>query len=67
MHRLTNEERARVIDSKHSVQAATASLSGVDRRKVPKLEEIEECLESADKTLSNVLRTAPRGTESARE
>ncbi len=67
MHRLTNEERARVIDSKHNVQAATASLSGLDRRKVPKLEEIEECLENAVKTLSNVLRTAPQATESGRD
>jgi hypothetical protein len=67
MHHLTNEERARVIDSKHSVQAATASLSGIDRRKVPKLEEIEECLENADKTLSSVLRTSPQATESTRE
>lgn len=67
MHHLTKEERARVIDSKHSVQAATASLSGLDSRKVPKPEEIEECLENADKTLSSVPRTAPREMESGRD
>jgi hypothetical protein len=60
MQSLTKEERARVVDSKHSIQAASESLSGVDPRKVPKMSEIEECLENADKTLRGVLQTSGR-------
>lgn len=57
---LTQEERARITDSAHKIQSATHSLTHVDPRKVPSLDEIQSCLESADKTLRGVLR-APRG------
>jgi predicted nucleic acid-binding Zn-ribbon protein len=53
---LTKSERAKITDSVHSIQSARASLSGVDESKVPKLEEIEECLDGADKTLRGALR-----------
>ena len=56
---LTNSERAKITDSVHSIQSARASLSGVDESKVPKLDEIEECLEGADKTLRGALREPP--------
>ena len=59
MQNLTKEERERVADSAHNIQAATASLSQVDPQKIPKVEEIEECLESADKTLRGVLASQP--------
>jgi hypothetical protein len=58
MQSLTKEERARVVDSKHNIQAASQSLSGVDPRKVPKMNELEECLENADKTLRGVLQAS---------
>ena len=53
---LTKSERAKITDSVHSIQSARASLSGVDESKVPKLDEIEECLDGADKTLRGALR-----------
>ena len=59
MKNLTKEERERLADSKHNIQAATAALSQVDPQKIPKVEEIEECLESADKTLRGVLTSQP--------
>ena len=62
MSKLTEEERERVKDSKHNIQSAAASLSRVDPRKVPKLEEVEECLENANKVLREVLQ-APASTE----
>ena len=57
MSELTEEERERVKDSKHNIQSAAASLSRVDPRKIPKLEEVEECLENADKVLREALQT----------
>lgn len=59
MRNLTDEERARVNDSKHNIQAATASLSQVDPRKIPKAEEIAECLENADEALREALEAPP--------
>ena len=55
MPKLTNEEQARVKDSKHSIEAASAALSQVDTRKIPHKHEIEECLENADRVLRGVL------------
>ncbi|MEI9970602.1 MAG: hypothetical protein WDO73_00340 [Ignavibacteriota bacterium] len=45
-----------MTDSKHSIQSAVASLSKVDPRKIPRLREIEECLEDADKVLRQALQ-----------
>jgi hypothetical protein len=58
MQNLSKEERARVTDTKHNIQAATDALSRVDPRKIPNLEQIEDCLEDADKTLRGVLETS---------
>jgi len=59
MKNLTKEERERVNDTKHSIQAATEALSRVDRAKIPNVEEIEDCLDDADKTLHDVLKATP--------
>src|SRR5262249_43630559 len=67
LHDLTEEERARVADGHHNIQAATASLSRVDPRKIPQIESIEECLESADQRLRDVLRTASDTKKSDRK
>jgi len=56
---LTKSERAKITDSVHSIQSARASLTDIDESKVPKVEEIQECLESADKDLRVALRHAP--------
>jgi hypothetical protein len=55
---LTNSERAKITDGVHSIQSARASLADVDESKVPKLDEIQNCLEDADKNLRGVLRSS---------
>jgi hypothetical protein len=52
---LTHEERARITDSKHKIQSVTNTLAHVDPRKIPDLDEIQECLENADESLRGVL------------
>ena len=54
---LTQEERARLNDSKQKLQSVANSLAHVDPRKVPDFDEIEECLENADKSLRETLRS----------
>jgi hypothetical protein len=54
---LTQEERARITDSTHKIQSANDSLAQVDPTKIPEIDEIQECLENADKTLRGVLRS----------
>jgi hypothetical protein len=49
----------KITDSVHSIQSARASLTDIDESKIPNVDEIQECLESADKTLRVVLRQAP--------
>ncbi len=56
MKPLTEAERSRVVDGKHSIQAASDALAGVDRSKIPNIEAIEECLENADHTLRAALQ-----------
>jgi len=59
MQQLTKSERAKITDSMHSIQSARASLADIDETKVPDVDEIQECLESADKNLRGALRDAP--------
>jgi hypothetical protein len=53
---LTNEERARISDSKHMIQSVTDVLTHIDGRKIPDFDEIVECLENADQSLRGALR-----------
>jgi len=53
---LTKSERAKITDSVHSIQSARSSLADVDESKIPKLSEINDCLQDADKTLRVTLR-----------
>jgi hypothetical protein len=55
---LTRVERERIADSHMKIQSAVKTLKYVDPKKVPDFEEIEKCLEDADKSLSGALRTA---------
>jgi hypothetical protein len=57
---LTKSERAKITDGMHSIQSARASLADIDESKVPKVEEIQGCLESADKDLRVALRHAAK-------
>lgn len=54
---LTEEERARITDSKHKIQSVADSLTHVDPQKIPNFDEIAECLENADQSLKGALRS----------
>ncbi len=55
---LTKVERERISDSRLKLQSVAYSLQEVDRDKVPDMEDIEDCLDEAEKTLSGALRGA---------
>ncbi len=59
MQQLTKSERAKITDSVHSIQSARASLTDIDETKVPEVDEIQDCLDNADKNLRGALREAP--------
>ena len=56
---LTRVEREKITDGMLKIQSARASLEEVDGRKIPEFEDIEECLEDADKNLGIALRQGP--------
>jgi hypothetical protein len=53
---LTPAERERITDGMRKIQSARASLENVDGRKIPEFEQMEECLEDADKNLGQALK-----------
>jgi hypothetical protein len=53
---LTRVERERVSDSRLKIQSVADSLAQVDAAKIPDFEEIQDCLEEAEKSLSGALR-----------
>ena len=59
MQPLTKSERAKITDSVHSIQSARASLADIDEEKVPEVDGIQDCLESADKNLRAALKDVP--------
>ena len=56
---LTPLEREKITDGMLKIQSALASLEDVDERKIPEFEELEDCLEDADKNLGQALRQQP--------
>ena len=56
---ITQEENARITDSKHKIQSIAESLSHVDPRKIPHFDAIEECLQNVDKSLQGALSLQP--------
>jgi hypothetical protein len=52
---LTSVEREQITDSMLKIQSAKATLDQVDDRKIPDAEEIDACLESAEKNLKQAL------------
>jgi len=62
---LTKSERAKITDSMHSIQSARASLTNIDQTKVPDVDGIQDCLDSADKNLRLALRQAPQKKKEA--
>lgn len=55
---LTRVERERINDSRSKLQSVADSLRHVDSKKVPDFEEIQDCLEDADKSLGGALRSS---------
>lgn len=55
---LTRQERERITDSRLKLRSVADSLSHVDPAKVPDVEEIQECLEGAEKSLGGALRSS---------
>jgi hypothetical protein len=53
---LSQQERERIIDSRLRIQSVAKSLNHVDPIKVPDFEEIQDCLEDADRSLSGALQ-----------
>jgi hypothetical protein len=58
--KLTTVERERITDSVLKIQSVRASLDQVDEEKIPKRDEMEECLEGVDHGLREVLGYARR-------
>jgi hypothetical protein len=56
---LTRVERERITDSRLKVQSISNSLRHVDAKKIRDFEEIQECLEDADRSLGEALRSSP--------
>jgi hypothetical protein len=54
---LTRVERERINDSRLKIQSAANSLGHIARNKIPELDEIEQCLANADKTLTKALES----------
>ena len=55
---LTRVDRERVSDSRLKIQSAADTRRAVDPEKIPKFEEIQSCLEAADKHLGTALRVS---------
>jgi hypothetical protein len=53
---LTRLEQERITDSRLKIQSVFRSLSHVDPKKIPGFEEIQDCLEEAEKSLGGALR-----------
>jgi hypothetical protein len=53
---LTKVERERITDSVLKLQSVRASLENMDESKIPEFEDLETCLEDADKNLKDALR-----------
>jgi hypothetical protein len=54
---LTQVEKERIADMRLKLQSAANSLKHIEAKKVPGHQEIEECLEDADKSLGSALRS----------
>jgi hypothetical protein len=52
---LNRLDRERISDSRLKLQSVAASLHNIDSSKIPKLEEIQECLDDAEETLKGAL------------
>jgi hypothetical protein len=58
---LKRVEREQITDSRLKLQSVTKTLKRVNPAKIKDLENIEDCLEDADKILGDALRTQASG------
>jgi hypothetical protein len=63
---LSRLERERLTDSKLKIKSIANSLSQVDPEKVPDYEDIQNCLEGAEKSLNGALKAADQGNHERR-
>ena len=54
--RLTRVEREKITDSVLKIQSVRASLQHIDESKIPELGDVQDCLRSADRSLSIALK-----------
>ncbi len=54
---LTRVEKERITDSRHKLRSVAESLNHVDPAKVPEYQDIQQCLEDAEKSLLGALRS----------
>ena len=53
---LSRADKERINDSRLKIQSAANTLNHVNSSKIPDFDEIQECLESANKNLGTALR-----------
>jgi len=58
---LSKSERERLNDGRLKLQSVANSLTQVNPKEVPNLEEIQDCLEDAEKSFDGALRVAEEG------
>jgi hypothetical protein len=63
---LTPAERERLIDSRAKIQSVARSLKHVNPKEVADYSQVEECLEDADRSLTETLRKKSPGPETSR-
>lgn len=56
--KLTPVEKERIADSKMKIQSITNSLKHVDPKKLSGFDDIQDCMEDADKSLDEALRSS---------
>ncbi len=58
---LTRHERERLADSRLKLRVVAETLNQVDPENVPGVEEIQECLDGAERTLQGALNSGRPG------
>jgi len=62
MMTFTRLERAKLTDSVLKIQSARTSLEDFDEKKITDLQEIQDCLRTADKNLRSALQYAKKSS-----
>jgi hypothetical protein len=60
---LTRLEQERITDSLLKLRSAAHTLNDIDPEKVPDFDEIQDCLDDADKSLATALRPSKKDGE----